>query len=75
MTGSRQLAPLYAVRVQSLDGPATYKGVPAGDRIQFTRDRKIESIHAGSGEEIGMKWLVDKTDCLIIKAGEGFCRN
>jgi len=63
----------YVVRIQSLDGPATYEGVPAGDRIQFQRDGKTESIHAGSGKETEMKWLLDKKNCLIIKAGEGFC--
>jgi hypothetical protein len=64
----------YAVKIQSLDGPATYEGVAAGDRIKFKRDGKIESIRAGSGKETGMKWLLEKKDCLIIKQGEGFCR-
>jgi putative lipoprotein len=65
----------YVVKVRSLDGLETYEGIAAGDRIQFTRDGKTESIHAGNGEETGMKWLLDKKSCLIIKAGEGFCRN
>ena len=65
----------YAVKIQSLDGPATYEGDPAGDRIHFTRDGKTESIVAGSGQETGMKWLLDKKNCLIIKTGEGFCRD
>lgn len=64
----------YVVKVQSLDGPETYEGIAAGDRIQFTRNGKAESIHAGGGEETGMKWLLDEKNCLIIKAGEGFCR-
>ncbi len=64
----------YVVKIQSLDGPATYEGVAAGDRIEFKRDGKIESIRAGSGKETGMKWLLEKKDCLIIKQGEGFCR-
>lgn len=64
----------YVVKIHSLDGPDVYEGVSAGDRIQFTRGDKPESIHAGSGEETGMKWLLDKQDCLIIKRGEGFCR-
>lgn len=64
----------YVVKIQSLDGPATYEGVAAGDRIEFKRDGKTESIHAGSGKETGMKWLLEKKDCLIIKEGEGFCR-
>ena len=64
----------YVVKIQSLDGPATYEGVAAGDRIEFKRDGKTESIRAGSGKETGMKWLLEKKDCLIINEGEGFCR-
>jgi hypothetical protein len=47
----------------------------AGDRIEFERDGKRESVRAGSGKETGMKWLLEKKDCLIIKTGEGFCRD
>jgi hypothetical protein len=65
----------YVVKIQSLDGPATYEGVAAGDRIEFKREGKTESIRAGSGKETGMKWLLEKKDCLIIKQGEGFCRD
>ena len=64
----------YEVKIQSLDGVSTYEGVAVGDGIEFKRDGKIEKIHAGSGKETGMKWLLEKTDCLIVKEGEGFCR-
>jgi hypothetical protein len=64
----------YVVEIHSLDGPATYEGVSVGDRIQFQRNGKTESIHASSGQETGMKWLLDKKNCLTIKTGEGFCR-
>ena len=30
----------YVVMINSLDGPATYDGTPAGDRIEFRRDVK-----------------------------------
>lgn len=69
-----QHAGKYAVEIHSLDGPATYEGTAVGDRIEFVRDSKRESIHAGNGEDTGMKWLLDKKNCLIIKTGEGFCR-
>jgi len=65
----------YSVMIQSLDGPATYEGVSNGDRIDFRRNGQKESIHAGNGRETGMKWLLDKKNCLIIKTGEGFCRD
>lgn len=65
----------YVVEIHSLDGPATYNGISAGDRIEFQRNGRTESIHAGDGRETGMKWLLDKNSCLIIRTGEGFCRN
>jgi hypothetical protein len=65
----------YVVEIHSLDGPATYEGTSTGDQIEFQRNRKTESIHAGSGHETGMKWLLDKKNCLIIRTGEGFCRD
>ncbi len=65
----------YVVLINSLDGPATYEGMSAGDRIEFQRDGKTESIRAGNGHATGMKWLMDKTNCLIVKTGEGFCRD
>jgi hypothetical protein len=57
----------YVVEIHSLDGAATYEGTSAGDRIEFQRGGKTESIHAGSGQETGMKWLLDKKNCLIIQ--------
>jgi hypothetical protein len=65
----------YVVKVRSLDSLDTYEGVATADGIQFTRDGKAESIRAGNGEDTGMKWLLDKKNCLIIKYGEGFCRD
>jgi hypothetical protein len=63
------------VEIHSLDGRATYDGISAGDRIEFQRNGRTESIHAGEGHETGMKWLLDKKNCLIIRTGEGFCRD
>lgn len=65
----------YVVEIHSLDGPATYEGTATGHRIEFQRSGKAESIHAGSGQETAMKWLLDKKNCLIIRTGEGFCRD
>jgi len=65
----------YTIEIHSLDGAATYKGTSASDHIEFQRDGKTQSIRAGSGEETGMKWLLDKKNCLIIRTGEGFCRD
>lgn len=65
----------YVVEIHSLDGVATYDGASTGDSIAFQRNGKTESIHAGNGEETGMKWLLEKKNCLIIRTGEGFCRD
>lgn len=64
----------YSVKINSLDGPATYEGIVVRDHIQFQRDGKKESIRAGSGKDTGMKWLLDEKNCLVIKMSEGFCR-
>jgi hypothetical protein len=64
----------YQVTIRNLDGPRTFPGAPAGDHITFQRDGITESIRPGTGKETGMKWLVDKTDCLVVKPGEGYCR-
>jgi hypothetical protein len=65
----------YLVEINSLDGLATYEGASAGEHIDFERNGKTESIRAGSGLETGMKWLLDKKNCLIVRSGEGFCRD
>lgn len=65
----------YKVTIQSLDGPATFDAVAVEDRVEFQRNGTMETIRATSGAETGMKWLLDKKDCLTIKTGEGFCRD
>ena len=65
----------YKLTIQNLDGPATYDAVAIEDRVEFQRNGKTETIRATSGAETGMKWLLEKKDCLTIKTGEGFCRD
>jgi len=66
----------YVVEIADLDGPKTYEGVAAGDRIEFKRGGKTESIRAASGDETGMKYLAGKKNCLVVTIGsEGFCRD
>jgi hypothetical protein len=62
------------LKVTLMDGTNDYVGTVKGDTIAFVRDGKTETIHAGTGEETGLKYLAGKDDCLIIKSGEGFCR-
>ena len=65
----------YTVEVRDLDGSRTFAGFPDGDRIRFVRDGRTEFLAAGGGEAAGMKWLLDKKDCLLTHKGEGWCRD
>ena len=65
----------YEVTVQNLDGPRTFQGNAVGDRIEFERNGIKESLRATNGVETGMKWLSEKSNCLAVRAGEGYCRD
>ena len=65
----------YEVTVRNLDGPRTFPGTAAGDRIEFERDGVKESLRATNGAETGMKWLSEKSNCLTVRSGEGYCRD
>jgi hypothetical protein len=65
----------YDVTIQNLDGARVFRGVALGERVQFERDGMTESIRATDGPATGMKWLTDKSNCLTIRDGEGYCRD
>ncbi|MEJ2801176.1 hypothetical protein WAE61_04800 [Comamonadaceae bacterium PP-2] len=65
----------YEVVIQNLDGPRTFAGRAEGDAVRFVRDGQDERVRAGDGQATGMKWLADKKNCLVVKAGEGYCRD
>ncbi len=65
----------YTVLNQSLKGPDVYEGTSTPSGIVFQRNGKTETIHAGHGQDTGMKWLLQKKNCLVIRTGEGFCRD
>jgi len=65
---------MYDLTLANLDGPRSFPGKADGDTIRFERDGKAEVLRATNGEGTGMKWLADKTDCLVVAPGEGFCR-
>ncbi|MEQ6333184.1 hypothetical protein [Sphingobium sp. MK2] len=59
----------------TLDRQGDYAGMAEGPMIRFTRDGVALTIRPGTGAETGFKYLADKTDCLIVVAGqEGYCR-
>ena len=66
----------YEVTVRNLDGPRSFAGTAQGeDRIAFERDGVAETVHATGGADTGMKWLAEKSDCLTVRSGEGYCRD
>ncbi len=66
----------YELEMQSdLDTKGTYEGKDSEDGIRFTRGTEELSLRRGSGEETGLKYLAGKKDCLIVKQGEGYCRD
>lgn len=65
----------YEVTIQNLDGPATFQGTAVGDQVTFERNGVKETIRASNGVETGMKWLSEKSDCLTVRPGEGYCRD
>ena len=64
----------YEITIQNLDGPQQFQGMAVDDQIQFERNGVKESIRATNGAGTGMKWLSDKSDCLTVRPGEGYCR-
>lgn len=66
----------YALTMQyTLDQSGTFAGRAEGEAILFERDGRTERLRPGTGEETGMKWLLDKRDCLVVREGEGYCRD
>jgi hypothetical protein len=64
----------YEIVIKDLDGERLFEGVGSADQILFTRDGQQERIRATDGAGTGMKWLADKSECLTVKPGEGYCR-
>jgi len=65
----------YEITIQNLDGPRKFQGSAVDDQIQFERNGVKESIRATNRAGTGMKWLSDKSNCLTVRAGEGYCRD
>ncbi len=64
----------YLVTIRNLDRTRTFLGSRQAGTIQFQRDGKLETIRHTDGKGTGMKWLADKSNCLTVKEGEGYCR-
>jgi hypothetical protein len=57
------------------DQSGTYEGQATAEGISFSREDGQHLLRAGDGEATGMKWLLEKEDCLIVATGEGYCRD
>ncbi|WP_114971094.1 hypothetical protein [Rhodoferax ferrireducens] len=65
----------YEITIQNLDGPRTFQGSAVSGQIHFERNGLKESIRASDGAATGMKWLSNKSNCLTVRPGEGYCRD
>jgi hypothetical protein len=65
----------YQVRISNLDGPRVFSAVAVEEGLSFQRDGVAETLRATDGPGTGMKWLLEKTRCLTVRPGEGFCRD
>ena len=65
----------YRLTIANLDGPRRFVGRAQGEKIVFVRDGEVETITATDGQATGMKWLLDKHNCLTVRSGEGYCRD
>lgn len=65
----------YELLITDLDGTRRYNGVAAADGIAFRRNGEEQVLRATDGEGTDMKWLADRSDCLAIRPGEGYCRD
>lgn len=57
------------------DQIGTFEGQATAEGISFNRGDGPQLLRAGDGEATGMKWLLEKEDCLVVKTGEGYCRD
>ncbi|KTT73548.1 hypothetical protein [Sphingomonas endophytica] len=57
-----------------LDHRGTFDGSVTAEGLRFVRNGVAETAVPGAGDATGLKWLAGKKDCLIVKPGEGYCR-
>lgn len=57
-----------------LENKGEFVGRDSEHGIKFTRGTDNLSLRRGSGDETGLKYLAGKRECLIVKEGEGYCR-
>lgn len=53
----------------------TFKAVAKDGALHFTRPDGAQTLKPGDGDATGLKYLAGKQDCLVVKSGEGYCRD
>ena len=65
-----------ALEMQSdLDTKGSYEGTATAGGISFKRGDETLTLKKATGDETGLKYLAGKKNCLMVKSGEGFCRD
>jgi hypothetical protein len=59
----------------TLDDTGTFPGDAVANGIRFTRPDGTFLLTATDGEATGLKYLLDKQECLTVTTGEGYCRD
>ncbi|WP_085919615.1 hypothetical protein [Halomonas sp. CSM-2] len=57
------------------DQIGTFEVQATAEGIRFNLGDGPQMLRAGDGEATGMKWLMEKEDCLVVATGEGYCRD
>lgn len=65
----------YEVTIRNLDGARTFPATAAAGVLEFERDDTSETLRITDGAGTGMKWLQEKSRCLTVRSGEGYCRD
>lgn len=58
-----------------LDNSGTFDGSVTAEGLRFMRNGVAETALPGNGDATGLKHLADKQECLVVKPGEGYCRD
>lgn len=64
----------YEVSIRSDGTDTAYKTHVENEVFHFTRHGD-ETLTAGKGKDSGVASLAGKSDCLIVKQGEAYCRD
>ena len=52
-----------------------FQAIQTSESIAFERGGETLVLKSATGEETGMKWLADKSDCVMVSVGEGYCKD